>query len=169
MAVLGLAVVHSQGAFVGLEDFNSLATGPINGQQGWVDSAGFARVVSDPADPANHVLALTNTSANVYHALGNLTVSNSAIGTLYFRMRWPGTGFSIYAGLTDLAAPSTTSDIEAFLRCEPVAPALLKVRDATAYDPVGTMESNVWYQVWIILNNPSDLYSIYVQGGTFIN
>jgi len=167
MAALGLAVVQCHAAHVRLEDFNELSLGPINGQRNWVDSAGNGRVVSDPADPANQVLALTNTSACVFHALGALTISNASVGTLYFRMRWPGTGFSIYSGLTDVAAPGATSDLEAFVRCEPVAPALLKVRDAGAYDAVARIESNVWYQVWIVANNASDLYSVHLQGGSF--
>lgn len=63
MAALGLAVVQCHAAHVRLEDFNDLSPGPIHGQRNWVDSAGNGRVVSDPADPANQVLALTNTSA----------------------------------------------------------------------------------------------------------
>lgn len=169
MVAISLAVSRSQAAFVLLENFNGLADGLINGQQGWVDSASNGRVVADPLNPANKVIAITNVQANVYRALGSLSISNNATGTLHFRMLWPGTGFSTYAGLADVATPTpgTVSDYEPHLRCEPAAPAVLKARDAAAYDALVTLESNVWYQFWMVVDNSSDLFSVYIQGGAF--
>jgi hypothetical protein len=166
---MSLAVNRSQAAFILLEDFNSLSNGLINGQQGWVDSASNGRVVADPLDPVNKVIAITNSQANVYHALDSLTIANNATGTLHFRMFWPGTGFSIYAGLTDTSTPTpgTVADYEPHVRCEPATPAILKARDAGAYDSLVTLESNVWYQFWMVVDNSRDLFRVYIQGGVF--
>jgi hypothetical protein len=166
---LSLAVNRSQAGFLLFEDFNSLSPGFINGQQGWVDSASNGRVVADPLNPANQVIAITNSQANVYRALGSLTLSNIVTGTLHFRMLWPGTGFSTYAGLTDIPTPTpgTVADYEPHVRCEPAAPAVFKARDAGAYDALVTLESNVWYQFWMVVDNSRDLFRLYIQGGVF--
>jgi len=72
---LGLGATCCQAGFVLVEDFNGLTNGPVNGQHGWVGSGTDGRVVADPADPANRVLAVTNSvSANIYHALGSLSL-----------------------------------------------------------------------------------------------
>jgi len=169
LAPFGLATISSPAAFVLLEDFNALSPGPIGGQNGWVDSAANGRVVADPADPANQIVVLTNSGANIYRTLGNLTISNNFTGTVHFRMRWPGATWSIYSGLTDVAAPtpSAAADYEPHIRCEPGSSQLLKARDAGAYDTLATLQSNVWYQVWMVVNNSRDLFSVYLQGGAF--
>ena len=170
LMALGLAATYCQAGFVLVEDFNGLANGPINGQHGWVGSGTDGRVVADPADAANKVLAVTNSvSANIYHALGSLSLPSTNTGTLFFRMRQPGTALNCYAGLSDAAAPATSADYEVNLRYDTGNPGKLKAKDATSYDIVETTPGNVWYEVWMVVNNPRKLYTVYFRGGVFTN
>lgn len=172
IVALALLAGHCSAAFTLLDDFNGLAPGSINGQNGWVGSGNDGRVVGDPAGGTNKVLAVTNTVGNIYHALGGLGVSNSNTGTLCFRLRWPGTKLHTYVGLTDVATPAgggSTSDYETQIGADATDSSLLKVRDATSYNYVVTIQSNTWYRVWMVLDNPHDLYALYLQGGTYAN
>lgn len=88
--------------------------------------------MADPADPANKVLAVTNSvSANIYHALGSLTLPGTNTGTLFFRLRQPGSALNCYAGLSDAAAPATSADYAVNLRYDTSNPGKLKANDAT--------------------------------------
>lgn len=126
-----------------LDNFNALSPGPVGGQNGWVDSASNGRVVAEPADPANQILVLTNSNANIYRSLGSLTISNNFTGTVHFRLRWPGGTWSIYAGLTDVVAPTpgAVADYEPHIFCEPATSLLLKAGDAGAYDTLAALQS----------------------------
>jgi hypothetical protein len=167
---IGLAATCCQAGFVLVEDFNGLTNGPVNGQHGWVGSGTDGRVVTDPADAANRVLAATNNvSANIYHALGSLTLPNTNTSTLFFRMRQTGTALNCYAGLSDVAVPATSADYEVNLRYDTSNSGKLKAKDASNYDIIETTQSNVWYQVWMVVNNPRKLYAVYFRGGVFTN
>ena len=169
-AIMSL-VSGAHAAFTLLENFNGLSIGTINGQQGWVGSGtADGRVVTDPADAGNRVLSVTNVTGNVYHALDGLTLPNASTGTLYFRLRWPGPALHAYIGLLDVSTPAgggSTSDYETQVGFDQADSSLLKVRDSSTYKTVGTLESNVWYRIWMVHNNPRDLYSVYIQGGAW--
>ena len=171
LAALALMAGNSYAGFELLEDFDALSSGPINGQHGWVGSGtADGRVVADPANSTNQVLAVTNVTGNVYHALGGLSISSSASGTLHFRLRWPGAAMHVYAGLTDVTTPAgsgSTADYETQVGFDATDSSLLKVRDATTYNYVATLQSNTWYRIWMVHDNPRDLYAVYLQGGAF--
>ena len=172
LVLLALLTGTSRAAFTLVEDFNALTTGAVNGQHGWVGGTTDGLVVTDPASATNRVLAVSTTSGTVYHALGSLSISNANTGTLSFRMRWPGTAFHTYIGLTDVTTPAAgtdTSDYETQVGADAAASSTLKVRDASAYDSIETLQSNTWYRVWMVHDNPHDLYAVYLQGGTFTN
>lgn len=166
--VVCLFTASSEAAFVLLEDFNSLTNGVVNGQHGWVGGGSLGYITGDPADSSNKVLGLTNTSANVYHGLGTLAISSQDSGTLFFRMRWAGAYANCYAGLSDAAAPTSSNNYEVNTR-QDSASGQLKLRDANTYDTVETLQSNVWYDVWMVVNNPLNLYSVYLRGGAITN
>jgi hypothetical protein len=85
LAALILTAGSGYARFTLVEDFNALNFGAINEQHGWVGSGtADGRVVTDPAGTLIKVLAVTNTTGNVYRALGALSISNQNTGTLYF-------------------------------------------------------------------------------------
>ena len=174
LGLLAMFTGTGRAAFTVVEDFNALANGSIKGQHGWSASATEGQVVADPASPTNKVLAVSTISGNVYHALGGLTISNANTGTLSFRMRWPGTASHTYAGLTDVTVPAgggSTTDYETQIGFDASNLGVLKVRDAgaSAYDFVETIQSNTWYRVWMVHDNPHDLYAVYLKGGAWTN
>ena len=167
-----LCASGAHAAFTLVENFDGLTLGSVSGQHGWTGSGTDGRVALDPAGGTNKVLAVTNTVGNIYHTLGTLSISNASTGTLYFRLRWPGTALHTYLGLTDVATPAgsgSTTDYETQVGADATDSSLLKVRDAAAYNYVVTLQSNAWYRVWMVHDNPRDLYGVYLQGGAFAN
>ncbi len=158
----------AQAAFVRLENFDRLALGNLHGQNGWVASAADGQVVVDPDDPCNRVLAVTGIAGNVYRALGPLAITNNPAATLFFRMRRANATPNLSAGLSDVAAPIANSfgDFEAQLNCNTLMATNLNVRDATVFRTIGSFTNDEWYNVWMVVNNPADLVSVYLQGGT---
>lgn len=161
----------ARAAFVPLETFSSLAEGPINGQNGWVANATAAAVATDPTAPTNKVLSLYNsTSADALKLLGNLTITNGTTGTVFYRFRRADSQMNISHGLSDLAAftsPRNFGDFEAQLQSNGTNPPALNARDGTVFRPVATFAPDVWYSIWMVVNNATDLYSIYLLGGIY--
>ena len=83
-------------------------------------------------------------------------------------MRWAGTFANCYAGLSDAAAPTSSGNFQVNTRQDDGS-GQLKLKDAAAYDTVERLQSNTWYQVWMVINAPQNLYTVYLQGGGFAN
>ena len=172
LAGLGLTLCRAHATFSLIEDFNALALGPINGQHGWTGTGtADGRVMMDPIGSGTLVLGVTNTAGCVYHGLAGLSISNQNTGTLFFRLLWPGTPTHSYVGLSDVTAPangSNTTDYETYVGVnDPAASDVLSVRDAAKYTPLTTLQSNTWYNIWIVPRNSNDLFAVYIQGGSF--
>jgi hypothetical protein len=154
--------------FALVDDFQSIPLGDLGSQNGWSTlTTTTVDVVVDPADPNNRVLSLVGLSQGARKAIN---VPNSTTATLFFRMRRGGqTNFSI--GASDIAAPSTNfADYEAQLNIQdgtgtatPIDQ--LNARDAGTFRAIDTWADNTWYSVWMVLNNATDTFQVYMQGG----
>ncbi|MCX8157999.1 MAG: cadherin-like domain-containing protein [Verrucomicrobiae bacterium] len=153
-------------AFVELDTFNRLTNGPIGGRNGWVTSQSAFVVTNDPAGGPNKVLAaLAMSESPVYKPLGALTITNGTTGTLFFRMRRADSAPNVSVGMSDVTAPTSSfADFEAQINCNTVG-GTLNVRDAGTFDAVDTFNPNIWYKVWMVIDNAADLTRVYMQGG----
>ena len=165
--ILALPLAKAHGSFTLVEDFQTLPAGNIDGHNGWVSSGSAGQVSPDPIDPANQVLAVSTTGANIYKPLNAQRIQNNTIGTLFFRMRRADNGVNVSAGLSDRATPTSAffGDYEAQLNCNTQPPDNLNVRDAGAFDTVDTFEGDIWYSVWMVIDNMHDLTTVYMKGG----
>ena len=158
------------------EDFNSLDQGALDGQNGWTAFEG-TQVVADPGDAGNQVLA-SSTAGGL--AAGNFILPitpmpDGGISTMFLRFRSdePLDSLDWSMGPTDneVDLGSSWGDMRAILNNNNSAGtppgAQLSARDGGGYDRLVDMESETWYKTWVILDNASDTYRVYLQGGAY--
>jgi hypothetical protein len=159
-------------AFIEIENFQSYASGGLNGQGGWTATDPDVAVTTDPANPANYVANFgPGANYNAYLGLAGNAIVNGTTGTLFFRVRQTGqlhNGFGLVD--TDDPTPDAWSDFEAtvWMRADtPTAPAWMDLRDGGSYRRVNTdLDKDVWLNVWMVADNTIDRYEVHVQGGT---
>ena len=153
--------------FTIVDDFESIAVGDLGSQNGWSTSSATVDVAIDPADPNNRVLSLAGLNQRANKAIA---VPNTATATMFFRMRRSGqTNFSV--GASDIAAPTTDfAHYEAQLNLQdgtgtatPIDQ--LNARDAGTFRAIDTWADNTWYSVWMVIDNATDTFQVYMQGG----
>ncbi len=171
------SVLSGHAAFSLVSDFNSLTGGgaALNGQGGWTTGGSNFTVASDPAGGANQVAQVTNAAAQpAYIGLGANSIANNTIGTIFYRTRRNGL-VNISAGLSDVASPASPSnfaDFEAQLNNQTTADFLGRNGGAftttigPAGSPSGNFLDNTWINVWMVVNNTTDTYQIYLDTGS---
>ena len=149
-----------------VETFNSLATGGIDNIKGW-QSTGNVAIAFDPASSGNEVLAVNGDDNWAYKALP-ASVTNSNTGTLFFRMRRDGVA-NAFGGLSDVPGPTQFDDYEAQAGVQDVGPSELKIRSGGGFLSAGsgTYLEDVWYCVWLVVDNSANTYEAYIQGGQY--
>lgn len=168
-AVATLTVVG--GSWVAVDTFDALPTGPINGVNGWVATNSLAQVANGLTDLLDKVLIANAAGAElpVYKLLGNQSLQNSAAGTVFFRMRRANAALNISIGLSDVAIPAAGfGDYEPQVNCNTTTATNLNLRDAGTFRPVWGFTNDVWYNVWMVVDNTRDLYSVYMQGADLL-
>lgn len=146
--------------FTLLDNFDGLNSGALDGQGGWATSAATVTVANDPADAENQVMSHFGTNVRAWKAL---TIPNGETATVFYRMRREGSIDASF-GTSDMASPSTAySDFETQLNTQNSD--VLNVRDAGSFDPVDTFADNTWYDVWMVIDNASDTFEVYLKGG----
>lgn len=157
--------LSAQGAFVPVETFEGLTNGALNGQNGWTaTNAGYV-VGADPADAGNQVMVVSAGTAEhtAYKAMSAITNSSTA-STLFFRVRRAGQ-VNMSWGTSDVAAPGVFNDFESQLNIQNGSTSTLRVRSAGFAEPVDAFAVDTWYSTWMVINNSTDTYEVYMQGG----
>ena len=149
-------------AFTQTQSFTSLATGTIDGKDGWKASSG-ARVVADPGDGANKVLQLTGAKASARRAVPGIGTAET--GTVFFRIRRPG-NVDASLGLTDVNSPSAFTDFRVQVGAQNSA--TLGVRNSGSFPAVGTWNAGVWQCVWLVADHRARTVAAYSRGGAYL-
>jgi len=132
--------------------------------------------VIDPLDGENQALRINGGEQNVSKPLP-FEISNGASGTLFLRMMRDGI-VDGFAGLSDEAAPTKWSGtkwsgFETQFGVQNSAPDSFRVRDGDNFASLdrqiedSQIEVDVWYCVWVDVNNVADQYQVFVQGGAY--
>ena len=125
----------------------------------------------DPLDSENQALRINGGEQNVSKPLP-FEISNGASGTLFLRMMRDGI-VDGFAGLSDEAAPTKWSGFEMQFGVQNSAPDSFRVRDGDNFASLdrqiedSQIEVDVWYCVWVDVNNVADQYQVFVQGGAY--
>ncbi len=169
LTVVALVSTQAMAAFVLVDDFDSYATGVIHGKGDWTSNSTAHTVVADPANAANQVLDLgvpgDSLSKTAYNSAASISLANNTTGTLFMRVRMASSSADASFGLTDVNVPSAWGDFRSQARFEGGS---MDVRDETAFETVigGGNEvdnANVWYNLWMVINNSNDTSRIYIQ------
>jgi hypothetical protein len=155
-----VCAVPTQAAWSLLEDFNALVPGDINGQASWVSAnATGAIVAADPVNASNQVL----------HRVGNggasrpLNVANGTTASFYLRVyRESATNDDVF-GLSDVANPDLGGDFSVFEAQSGVNNTNLRMRDGGSVQNPAVLVQNVWYNVWLVVDNATDSSRLYLQ------
>jgi hypothetical protein len=163
--------------FVLVSDFDLGQLGDLNGQLGW--TANGAVIVADPADPNNQVAGFLGGSGDRGSYLPALIPAGQT-GTLFFRLRvdtdnsdltTPVLNWSVGMSHVALTGNGGFGDFQAQLNQNRDAgnslPEEMRIRDAGAFVSLTPLQAEVWYNVWMVMDNSADATQVYVQGGQF--
>jgi len=157
---VGFDTVGGPTGFELVENFDALNFGALNGQGGWTTSATTVTVANDSVDVENQVMSYTGSNVRAFKAM---SIPEGETATLFYRVRREGT-IDASIGTSDMAAPGTAySDFENQLNNQKND--IWNVRDAGSFDAVETFADNTWYEVWMVIDNASDSYEVYMKGG----
>jgi hypothetical protein len=176
LLLASVAITNLQGAFGLIDNFTGLNLGDLNGQNGWVATG--ATVVQDPDAATNLVFGYLGGSAD-RGSFKTVTIPNGTTATLFFRLRVDSDNnnsatpvLNWAAGMSDVALTSgggAFADYESQLNQNRDAgnPGFqeLRVRDAGVFAQLETLQSNVWYNIWMVIDNTADTTRVYMQGG----
>ena len=162
-----LIVANAHAAFQVVEDFDSLTFGNISGQNGWFATSGSGEVVLDPGGDSNRVLKATTESGILHKAT---SVAQGTKRMLFLRFRFEEHGrFSF--GLSHLSNPDEFSDFgpELGMAADTASDPNNDFRVANGlfppgiYDVLRTLGPGIWYNIWILVDNSSDTYQVWMN------
>jgi hypothetical protein len=136
---------------------------------------GYASAVIevDPDDPGNKTLQVSTSSDGlqgngVYGILpAAAQVPNNTTKTLFLRFQASATTTNQSFGLTDVDAPSAGGggNWVDFRVQVGVIDGDLRARDADAMRTLMPVTPGTWYNLWIVVNNATDTFSVYLNQG----
>jgi hypothetical protein len=170
-----LATLSVRAALV--DDFEGYTTGPISQVTGgqWVPMFGNAgtdpgtdsevrSIAVDPTDAMNKAIYIETTNAGQYSMYGVLPseciIPDGTTRTFFTRFYATGTGIDQSLGLSSVDAPTTFNN---FLVQVALVRGSVLVRNAGGSTTVSTFAGSTWYYLWIVVNNSTNTYSVYLK------
>ena len=148
--VLIFGVAPAQADYGVVEDFDDLALGSIDGQDGWNISGMGGNVVTLPEDDANQVLEIT-VDSGVLHK--GATIPEGDTRMLFLRFRFNG-HHNYSLGMSHLSLPTEFSDFGPELR-KASAHDRIEINNGQTYDFLTNVEPLTWYNLWAQIDNDS--------------
>ena len=164
-------------AFSLVENFDTFGVGSLNNQDGgdlqnpWTANAQWS-VVSAPAGGSGNAISGQAQASDgaAFRALNTAIDNANTASTLFFRLYRTG-GVNMSAGLSDDAVPALFAGYEIQLNAQNNGTPndSFKARDAGAFDDLGagTFAVSTWYNVWMVVNNSTNFYELYMNQGDF--
>ena len=168
MALLcaGLMVVNAQAAFQAVETFDSLNLADINGQNGWDADPGLGEVVLDPAGSSNQALKVLTESGEMFKAA---SIAQGTTRMLFLRLRFEEHGRYSF-GLSFASNPTEYIDFQPELGMAATTASDpgndLRVANGSSteiYDVLTTLVPGTWYNIWVLVDNSSELYQVWLN------
>lgn len=157
-ALLTLGTNQAHAGFNLVTDFDNLLPGPIDDQDGWVAQNDTSIVTDDPMDPANLVLAVTTDSTYLHR---ETTILNGTVRMMFFRFRL-GSQQNFSVGMSDSSFPDQFGNFEVEIGMS-AATNEFRINDDGMYDVLTELESNVWHNCWLLINNEGDVTDVYLH------
>ncbi len=141
-----------------VDDFEEYSLGPIASQSDWSAFEDASAVVVDPDDPSNQVLAVTAVSTRAYRPA---SILDGTVRMMYMRFRY-GSQINCSFGLSDVNGPFQFVDYEVQLDLGSSREELRILND-NSFDVLTTVQSNQWYNLWMLVNNETDETWVYLN------
>ncbi len=167
MVPLLLAPEASKASFRPFDDFEDENIAPLGGQDGWVSWGGDNQIVADPVDPGNQVLYVPSSSSVVRKSLldENVGIPDGTVRMMFMRVRVSNKQtFSV--GVSGLSSPAEFSDFAPEIGMANSSQNLdLRVWDDDEgnYEILTQLESNKWYNMWVLVDTFSNHYQIWLN------
>lgn len=168
LASLTVGVSASSAAFISVDNFQSRSTGPLAGQGNWTAIGGSTVSVIDTGGGQNVVNFTTPNNTGVYNSAGVPDIDNGKTGTLFFQLTIPTlAGNDLSFGFSDVAAPTTFGDMEAYVSIVGVSGIRMKNGGGSTFTSFTPLTAATTYNVWLVADNSGDTATLYLQGGAF--
>ncbi len=146
----------------------------FNTSHGEDDVTGFFTVMDKPFGGEGMALSASAGFGlyNDFHIIRPIPpIEEGETGTLYFEVAQTDEGHNTVMGLTDVEEIITEDpenlvkwgNYEASVRI--ALNSEFDVRNEGEYQMVGTVSSETWYKVWMVVDNWDDVFDVYVEGG----
>ena len=159
--LVGIMLMSTYAMAVQIDDFENYALGEL----GTVASPPWT-VLDNPEIPMIGAEEGGNQYQESTSAYINLEegIAEGDVGTLFYRVFKPGAhNPDCSAGISAAAQPGRGwGDFEAY--CAIVGNEF-RARNASSNTPVATLDDDTWYNVWLVIDNGSDTYDVYLTTG----
>ncbi len=152
----------ARAGFVLIDDFEDYLPGPVDEQGEWVAASVTSIVAIDPAGESNQALAVTSDSTYLYR---DLLIPDGAVRVLFLRFMFhEHQNYSF--GMSDVASPDQFGHFEVELSMSNATPDL-RINDGGTYEDLLPLKTDVWYNVWILIDNVTDDSRVYLHSRPF--
>lgn len=181
LPLLGLFHLSAPAIVTVVEDFQGAAldddVGTLTGWTEYTDPNLQMDIKADPADGTNQVLrvqlpsgTIDNSDAGAWISLGTSIPTTSAAATLFYQMRFEDAGARAFAGFSAASSSDLSSSVN-FNQTAAYAGGITSgggfgSRDAGTTTSAGAPVTDTWYNVWLVVDNSSQTYDVYVNTGT---
>ena len=154
----GLPSQNAQGAFVKIDDFESLTPGPIDEQNEWFADDQSSVVALDPADANNQVLSVLTASTFLFH---DAEIPEGQDRMLFMRFRYEDQ-LNVSFGMSESSFPDQFGNFEPELSLTSTTDDL-RISDGGTYSVLATLQPQHWYNCWLYIDNENDLTSVWLH------
>ena len=162
-----------------IENFESSTLGNLDFQNNWSVGIGTAggngttTVTADPANAGNKVATLSGTHTAASRFMASLSPTETV--TLFKRFRIENIDTSAVSsgeshlnmGVSTVPVPTGPGEFTAHTSVTPTVTTPFRLRHTPESAPTNvTVISDVWYSSWYVLNNSTQKFKLYIQGGS---
>lgn len=158
-----------QAAYRKVDDFESYATGNVDGRGNWhmVGTSANSQVVADPVNGANKCLRVNAAWSGCYNTLASAIPAGST-ATIFFRGNFPGQyGGDSIVGLSKNGPPNSMNsgdgDLTAGLKYNGWQSPMVKAYNNSGLAGVLNNTGGAWYKFWIVVNTTANTYTVYTN------
>lgn len=158
LVLSGTSCAPAGASFMVVEDFEGLFPGPIDGQSSWVAEDSTSAVVTDPDRFDNQVLQVVTESTHLYR---EISLPDGVTRMLFFRIRY-FEQVNLSFGLSELTQPYRNDHFDVELSLDN-APASLRVNDGGIYRALASLQPDLWYNCWVLVDNTTDVFRLWLH------
>jgi autotransporter-associated beta strand protein len=164
-----------------MEDFEARTPGDLNAQNYWSVvlgnpvGNGTTTVTADPAGGSNQVATLSGTHTAANRFLSSLSPTETFTVFKRFRIDHIDTSATssgeshLNMGVSNFTAPSNPGDFSLHTSITPTVTTPFRIRHTPESAPSNvTVEPDIWYSTWYVVDNSTGKFKLYVQGGAQI-